>query len=106
MRDTKKTLNIPPQYQGMLLYLEALRYEVVNIGNLLVFALREDLKSTDSFSKYEEDYQDFYIKYDLAKKEFKQSVIKDLLSEDEWQRPFEWRTCFENNELIIQLGDI
>lgn len=105
MKNTKKTLNIPPQYQEMALYLEALNYEVVNIGNLLIFALNEDLKHTDSFARYEGDYQDFYIKYDLAKREFERCVIRELLAEDEWQRPFNWHLCFEGDELIISWGE-
>lgn len=82
-------------------YIEALHYEVYSRKDLLTFAIGKGLVDTESFNKYHNEYQEFYVKYEIAKQELYDTYVKEKYG----YKPLKWELKFSTRTLIIMDGE-
>lgn len=56
-------------------YLESLDYEKRARLNLIIFMLTNDMANHEMFEKIQDEYHEFFIQYELAKKQFENLYI-------------------------------
>lgn len=78
-------------------YIEALHYEVYSRKDLLTFAIGKGLVDTESFNKYHNEYQEFYVKYETAKDELYNMYLKEKYE----GKPIHWELKFNTRILNV-----
>ena len=78
--------------------LEALNYEVNSRRDIIAFMLSGDYLRTEAFAQYQQEYQNFYVQYDLLKKMLEDTYVKPLLKDDQ---TVSWNLDFASGELEI-----
>lgn len=59
--------------------IEALQYEVESRKDLIAFIISNDMKTSSSqFERYNQEYLEFYKKYNLAKQEMVRTYFPDV----------------------------
>jgi len=81
-------------------FLEALSYEVESRKNLLDFLSEKPDVNEKLFDKYFSEYQEFFVKYDLAKKNFEFTYIRE-----KYPQVINWELTFYNRELKINVQE-
>lgn len=74
MKKIVDTIQIPLELNN---YIESLNYEVECRKSLLAFAMEKGLVETDSFKRYDQEYRECYMKFDIAKQDMYDKYIKD-----------------------------
>lgn len=70
-------------------YLEGLHYEKNSRGNLLNFMIMHDMKRDSMFEKIHDEYTEFYIKFELAKKNLEQLYLEPIgINSNGWKLDF------------------
>ena len=88
---------IPITDQDFITTLEALNYEVESRKEIIAFMLGSDYVNSEAFEKYQQQYQDFFIKYQLAKQQLEDTYVKPL----NLPGKIEWNLNFGTGELTI-----
>lgn len=82
--------------------LEKLSAEVESRKNLLAFMINNDMDSSNSFTRYQEEYTNFYQKYEQEKKVFQKAYIDPILLENNIDAErAKWNLNFDDGEVTI-----
>jgi hypothetical protein len=60
--------------------------------------LMHNMQNTDRFNKIHTEYTEFYIQYELAKKQLEQDYIKPYYPH---KNRFQWNLDFQTKEIIV-----
>lgn len=85
---------------SMVDLLESLNYEVETRKSLLGFLSEQTTYNKDIFNEIFSEYQDFFIQYDIAKKDFEYSYIRK-----KYTNIVCWNLTFYNKELSITVNE-
>lgn len=85
---------------SMVDLLESLNYEVETRKSLLGFLSEQATYNKDIFNEIFSEYQDFFIQYDIAKKDFEYSYIRK-----KYTNIVCWNLTFYNKELSITVNE-
>ena len=79
-----KEISLP---HALVVYLERVDYEVKSYQSLLTFAINNNLYNSENFKKYEQEYLEKFVEYDLLKQEiinkFFYTLFRDSLHKNE-----------------------
>ena len=84
--------------QDIINLLQRLQYEVESRKEIIGFIISTDGINSESFKKYEKDYQDFYIQYQEAKAQFEELYVKPAVPDASF---INWKLNFERAEVTI-----
>lgn len=89
----KNKIFVSPEFRD---YIEGLQYEKNSRLNLLNFMIMQNMKRDSEFEKIHNEYTEFYIKFELAKKKLEQLYLAPL-----GINPRGWRLDFKSMEVLI-----
>lgn len=94
MKKILTTIEIPVELSN---YLESLHYEANCRSALLTYLIKQDVANNDSFKAYNDEYREYFMKYEIAKQELYDTYIKA-----EWDgKPVEWELKFPEHLIYI-----
>lgn len=89
-----KTILIAEDFRD---YLESLHFEANSRKNLVVFMLSTTFEFTSPiFAKIYEEYQEFYVQYQIAKKSLEDTYLKPM-----YTKVPKWHLDFQSREIVI-----
>lgn len=99
MKQLIKTIHI--DNQDIIDLLESLQFEVESRKEVIGFLISSNGINSESFRKYEKEYQEFYIKYQTAKDEFEETYVRPNISEEDGY--VSWDLDFQLKEVKIYI---
>lgn len=81
-------------------YLESLSYEVESRKSLLGFLSEKTTVNNELFDRYFSEYQDFFIQYEFAKKDFEISYVKK-----KYPNATQWEISFYEKTLTVKVEE-
>ncbi len=78
-------------------YIESLNYEVDARKSLLTFALNKGMDNTDAFNKYHDEYREFFMKFEVAKKDLYDRYVKEKWDDQK----VTWKLYYSTNTIEI-----
>lgn len=75
--------------------IERYQYEVFSRRNIIAHMLERGMDiSSESFKKYEKDYQDYFVLYESVKQELEEQIpeVQDGLKKKSWNLDFQTST--------------
>ena len=84
--------------QDIINLLQRLKYEVESRKEIIGFIISTNGINSESFKRYEKEYQDFYIQYQEAKAQFEELYIRPVMPDASF---INWDLNFERAEVTI-----
>lgn len=95
---TKKILKEISLPHALVVYLERVDYEVKSYQSLLTFAINNNLYDSENFKKYEQEYLEKFVEYDLLKQE----ILNKFTPEEYRKSP--WEIFYQTENLCFYEG--
>ena len=88
-----KTIVIPKKLRD---YIEKLNYEKTSRLNNMIFMMQNNICNIDMFDKINNEYREYFICYELAKKKLEEMYISPQV-----ESFLKWELDFNSNEVRI-----
>ena len=94
MKNILATIEVPT---NLVNYLESLHYETNCRSSLLAFMISKDMGNNPSFKEYNDEYREFFMKYEIAK----QQLYNDYVKADWDGQDVNWELNFFDKKIYI-----
>ena len=95
----QKRIKIPNEVS---LQIESLQYEYHSRKDWIAYMISNDYSTTsDAFKAYQKEYIEFYTKYNMAKEELENSILRPQIE----GKMTGWNLTFATSEVIVDYED-
>ena len=86
--------------------LQKLAVETESRQSLIAFMLNQDMVNHSNFTKYQDEYKDFYLQYSRAKIAFQKDIVDPILQKEDIDPSLaSWALDFDACEVTITIQD-